>query len=105
MADEQVWLLGENGAVLVFDVPLPFGVAHRLNRGDLTRVNPDGSPWTDAPDPTPAPDVAEDAPPLPKKTDNRATWTEFAVTQGMDRDQAASMTKAELIEALTASSE
>lgn len=102
MADEQMWLLGENGALLVFDVPLPFGIAHRLNRGDLTRVNPDGSPWSDiVPEPEPAPDAAGDAPPLPKRTENRAVWTDFAIGQGMEREQAASMTKAELIEALT----
>ena len=100
-----MWLLGENGAVLVFDVPLPFGVAHRLHRGDLTRVHPDGSPWSDTPEPEPPMEGPADAPPLPKRTENRAVWTDFAIGQGMDREQAATMTKAELIEALTDGSE
>jgi hypothetical protein len=36
---EQMWILGENGMLHVFDVPLPPGIQHRLDRGDLTRVH------------------------------------------------------------------
>lgn len=99
-----MWIRGENGALNLFDVPLPLGIESRLNRGDLVRVNPDGTPWHEAGEEAVEPplgDMPPDAPPLPKKTDNRAVWTEFAVSQGMDRTQAASMTKAELIEAHT----
>jgi hypothetical protein len=47
-------------------------------------------------------DLLPDAPPLPKRADSRATWVDFAVSQGMGREQAASMTKNELVEAFTA---
>jgi hypothetical protein len=101
-----MWIRGENGAIHVMDVPLPLGIQSRLDRGDLVRVNEDGTPWHEAgfveAEP-PYGDLPPDAPALPKRAENRATWTEFAVSQGMDREQAASMTKAELIEAFTPS--
>lgn len=101
-----IHLRGENGAVLYFDgAALPEGIAHRVGRGDLTRVNPDGTPWDDASqgsaaEPSPG-DLPPDAPPLPSVRENRAVWTEFAVSQGMDRAEAASLTKAQLIEVIT----
>lgn len=101
---EQMWIRGENGALHLMDVPLPAGIQHRLDRGDLTRVNEDGTPWMEPGEEVVEPphgDSLPDAPPLPKRTENRAAWTEFAVSQGMDRAQAASMTKAELIEQFT----
>lgn len=102
---EQMWIRGENGMLNVFDLPLPPGIQSRLDRGDLTRVTEDGAPWTDPDEEVLEPPVGDriptDAPPLPKKTENRAVWTEFAVSQGMDRETASGMTKAELIEAHT----
>jgi hypothetical protein len=102
-----MWIRGENGMLHLFDVPLPLGIEHRLNRGDLTRVFEDGTPWvedTQAEEPEQAA-LPPDAPALPKRTENRATWTEFAVSQGMDRAQAVGMTKAQLIEALSPTTE
>ena len=104
-----VHLRGENGAVLYFDGPvLPESIAHRLARGDLTRVTADGAPWDDTATETGDDDPADDppggppdAPPLPGLKENRAVWTEFAIAQGMDRAKAASLTKAQLIEELT----
>lgn len=101
---DQMWIRGENGALHCMDVPLPPGIESRLNRGDLVRVNEDGTPWVEPGEEAVEPprgDMPPDAPPLPKRTENRAAWTEFAVSQGMDRAQAASMTKAELIEQFT----
>lgn len=98
-----MWIRGENGALHVFDVPLPPGIQHRLDRGDLVRVSEDGTPWTE---PDGEPDEPEDIPPpdapeLPKRTENRLVWVDFAVSQGMGRAQAASMTKADLIAEFT----
>jgi hypothetical protein len=93
---------GEGGAVMYFgdDAALPEGIAHRLERGDLVRVNPDGSPFGDA-----APEITDekppDAPALPSVRENRAAWTEFAVSQGMDHGQAAAMSKTQLVEEFT----
>jgi hypothetical protein len=100
-----MWVRGENGHLLLFNRDkLPLGIQHRLDRGDLQRVNADGSRWTgdDEDDggeelpPGPA-----DAPPLPKKGDTRQVWQDFAVAQGLPLDEAAHMSKTELIEALT----
>lgn len=105
---EQMWVRGENGSLQVFDVPLPLGIESRLNTGDLVRVNEDGTPWHEPGEPVVEPprgDLPPDAPPLPKKTENRAVWTEFAVSQGMDREEAAAMTKAELIDRFTPSAD
>ena len=100
---EQVWFKGENGMLNVSDVPLPDGIAHRLERGDLVRVNPDGSPWTE-PEPEPEAEDAplpDGAPPLPKRTAQRQVWVDFAISQGMDRDEAARASKADLVEKFT----
>lgn len=101
---DQMWIRGENGALHLMDVPLPLGIQSRLDRGDLVRVNEDGTPWHEpghVEAEPPRGDLPPDAPALPKRAENRATWTEFAVSQGMDRETANSMTKAELIDAFT----
>lgn len=97
---EQIWVLGESGVLQVFDVPLPAGVQHRLDRGDLTRVHENGTPWGARHEmEPPRGDLPPDAPPLPKRADSRSVWVEFAVSQGVGREQAASMTKNELVDA------
>jgi hypothetical protein len=45
MGVETGFFRGENGLVLEMDLPLPDAFAGRLQRGEITRVNPDGSPW------------------------------------------------------------
>lgn len=99
---DTMWIRGENGVVHEMSLPLSPHIERRVDRGDLVHVNKDGTPWSgnDSDDDEPA-GTLPDAPPLPKRTENRAAWTEFAISQGMDRETAASMTKAELIEALT----
>ncbi len=101
MTTGLIWFLGENGALHVHDLPLPEGLQHRLDRGDLVRVNEDGTPWTGDDDPDELVDVPPpDAPPLPKLTAHRRTWIDFAISQGMDREQANNLSKAELVGAL-----
>jgi hypothetical protein len=95
-----VHLRGENGAELYFDRDaLPEGVAKRIKRGDLTEIPAaalaDDGPEDEADVPPP------DAPPLPARSANRAIWTAFAISQGMDREEAAALTKTELISRLT----
>ena len=97
----QLHLRGESGAVVYYDRDaLPEGVQHRIDRGDLIRCQPDGAVPPDPADlipDTPPPDVG----PLPKRTERRDVWIQFALSQGMDREQANSMTKAALIEEFT----
>lgn len=49
-AKETVYIRGENGVVVKHDLPLPPGVQDRLGRGQLHRVNADGSPWEPEPE-------------------------------------------------------
>lgn len=98
----QVWFRGENGMLNVFDEPLPAGIRHRLDRGDLVRVNPDGTPWADGQEPDGGDEGLPDgAPPLPKRSASQKVWADFAVSQGMDRDKAAAMKRDELVEEFT----
>lgn len=96
-----MWIRGENGTLHKFSVPLPPGIAHRLSTGDLIRANEDGTPWAEGEEPEPVDVPPPDAPALPKRSESRLVWVEFAVSQGMDRADAATMTKADLIEAFT----
>jgi hypothetical protein len=99
---EQMWIRGENGALQVFSVPIPSGIQHRLDRGDLVRVAEDGTPWVEVTEgPEPADTPPPDAPELPKRTASRAVWERFALSQGMDTDQAAGMTRDDLVEEFT----
>lgn len=96
-----IHVLGESGSVMYFDRDeLPEAIAGRLENGDLTRVNADGSPWDDL-----TPEITDDKPPdapsLPSVRENRAAWTAFAIGQGMEREKAALLTKAQLIEEFT----
>jgi hypothetical protein len=97
-----VHIQGENGLLCGIweESALPDGIRHRLERGDLTRISPDGKAWQE-----PAEDAEDvpppDAPALPKRTESRAVWQEFAENQGMDAGKAAVLTRAELIAEFT----
>jgi hypothetical protein len=97
----RIHLRGESGTVVYFDRDaLPEGIEKRIERGDLTECAPDGT----VPDPAEdlVPDVPPpDAPPLPKRAASRDTWIQFAISQGLPRDEANAMTKAKLIERFT----
>lgn len=43
---EQAYVRVGDGSVMVHDVPLPSGIADRIERGDLALVNADGSPMS-----------------------------------------------------------
>lgn len=87
MADETMWLRGESGVVREHKLPLPEGIAHRLAKGYIARVNPDGSPW-----------VGQSEPVKPATTAPKAAWVGWAVANGADPDEADGMTKADLID-------
>lgn len=46
-AAETIHVRGEGGYVFAMDLPLPEALAKRLAAGELTRVNADGSPYTE----------------------------------------------------------
>ncbi|MBP2331232.1 hypothetical protein JOF56_011617 [Kibdelosporangium banguiense] len=46
---ETIHLRGEGGYVHAFDLPLPDAIGDRVSRGEIVRVNKDGSPYVEAP--------------------------------------------------------
>jgi hypothetical protein len=100
---ETIWLLGESGALLTLTLPLHEAIADRLDKGHLTRVNRDGTPWLEssqeAPEPPakpPAAQVEGEDPAVPKRTASQAEWAAYAVSQGMDPQRAAGMKRDDL---------
>ena len=88
MAEEVIYLVGEGGGrARPHKLPLPDGVAQRLEKGVIRRVNEDGSPWV---------------PPEPLKrpadTAAKPQWVAWAVHNGADPDDADAATKNDLIE-------
>jgi hypothetical protein len=76
-----------NNVVHEFSLPLAEVYAEQATKGYLVRCNADGSDYT------------EDAPrPRPKVNASRAEWVGYAVSQGMDVDDAEAMTKADLVD-------
>lgn len=93
-----IHIRGEGGLVLAHDLPLGEGIGHRLESGQLVRVNEDGSPWTAPADAEVDPDagVVSTVKPDPKAT--KVAWVGWAVSQGAKPDDAEAMTKADLID-------
>lgn len=87
---ETIHVRGEGGSVIPMDLPLPEGVAERLAKGLLRRVNPDGSPYREP--------AAEPEGPPPQNAP-KADWVGYAVRAGgLSAEEAEAMTKADLVE-------
>lgn len=91
-ADEREYgyFLGEGGTVFRLDLPVHETLADRIAKKEIHRVNEDGSPYAEA-DPEPAPATA------PPASASKATWVEWAVSQGANQAEAEAMTKLNLI--------
>jgi hypothetical protein len=92
---ETIHVLGEGGAVIAMDLPLPDAIAHRMTTGQLRRVNEDGSPYPEPAEPD-VPSLPSQAPPTSAP---KSEWVGWAVANGADPAAAEAMTKADLIEA------
>ena len=99
MEDDVVYLVGEGGGrARPHRLPLPEGIAQRLAKGQIRRVNEDGTPWEPPAGAEHAPEQGVSAPTRPKVSDTKALWVAWAVAQGADAEQADAMTKTDLIE-------
>jgi len=90
---ETIYIRGEGGGVHAMDLPLHESVQERLAKGQLIRVNPDGSPYTGLAQ------EAVAAPPTtrPSKAAPKAEWVGWAVTvHQLTPDNAEAMTKQDL---------
>jgi hypothetical protein len=82
-----------SGLVLDLHLPLNENMHHQLTRGELVRCNPDGSTLT----------VEQGGGPVPKPPANaaKAAWVGYAVSQGMDVNDADALTRNDLVEKFT----
>ncbi|MFI6814433.1 hypothetical protein ACIBG7_18625 [Nonomuraea sp. NPDC050328] len=79
------------GAPWPMDLPLPEVMQQQVTKGYLRRVNPDGSPYTEA-------DGSESSASRLTKSSSKAEWVGWAVANGMLPDDAEAMTKQDLID-------
>ncbi|GGV13611.1 hypothetical protein [Streptomyces spectabilis] len=107
---ETIYLRGEGGGIHAMDLPLHESIQQRLERGQLRRVNADGSPLAAEQAPAgPADDSTPDADPAapsgrPPVNAPKADWISYIVAQGqLSFDDAANLTKADLIDLADAS--
>jgi hypothetical protein len=93
MAD-TIHVRGEGGMVIAMDLPLPGHIEQRLTRGQIRRVNEDGTPYTEPADGTVAAPPSE----RPPQSAAKELWVGWAVTCGALPDDAEAMTKGDLID-------
>lgn len=90
---DTIYVRGEAGSVFELSLPLHETIEDKLRKGLVHRCNADGSAYTGAPDEVPGLPESKPAVNAPK-TD----WIGWAVAQGEDPEDAAAMTKTDLIE-------
>lgn len=109
---ETIYVRGEGGVIFAMDLPLPEGIAERYERGLITRVNEDGSPYAGAPAgaaAVPGPEsspgdpdaeaVPVDVAGRPAVNAAKSEWIDFVVRKGLlSAEDAANYTKADLID-------
>jgi len=84
----------ESGQLIHMDLPLPEHMADKVAKGQLVRVNDDGTPYAGE-----ASGPAEGAPPSkPAPSASKGEWVGWAVSCGMDPEDAAAATKQDLID-------
>lgn len=92
---ETIHIRGEGGGIHPMDLPLHESVQQRLAKGQLVRVNPDGSPYTGLAQPA----VASPPPVRPGKAAAKAEWVGWAVTvHRLTPDEAEARTKQDLMD-------
>lgn len=82
---------GEGGAVFEIDLPLSPADEQKVAKGHLTRVDADGSPYTE-------PAMESATPKKPNKASSKADWVAWAVHQGETPEAAEAATREALIE-------
>lgn len=91
---ETIHVRGEGGMVIAMSYPLGEGIEKRLTRGELRRVNEDGTPYTgDIEDGEPTAVTSR-----PAQSASKDEWVGWAVYCGATPDDAAAMTKSDLID-------
>ena len=94
MAADTGYFLGAGGSIYEMDLPLSEVMQNQLTRGQLVRVNKDGSPY----DEHGAMDLVNGEIRRPGSNAPKNEWVGYAVSQGVTVDDADAMTKVDLIE-------
>lgn len=99
MAGEKVtvYIRGENGVVKAHDLPLPWGVQDRLDKGQVQQVEAPAEP---EPEPDTEPEPEPDAAKRPAVNDPKDAWAAYArsVDPDLTVEDTMAMTKAQLID-------
>lgn len=97
---ETAWFRGEGGVVWPMTLPLPAVMEQKVVRGQLTRVNEDGSPYVEpstGADHEPDDEQTEEKPPAANAS--KAHWIGYAHrVHGIPIDEAEALTKNDLME-------
>lgn len=93
-----LYLMGSGGAVFSYEDPLPEHIRKQWEKGDLTQVDEDGTPYEEQPWEADEDDEGEEPARRPNTSSSKAEWVAYAVSQGMPEDEAEAMTRAALIE-------
>jgi hypothetical protein len=105
MAD-TIHVRGEGGQIIEMGLPLPEPIADRFTKGQLRRVNADGSPYAGSTGPAAAAAVEDNGSaltrgqtPRPAANARKAEWVGWAVgVHGLDPEDAEEMTKQDLMD-------
>lgn len=99
---ETIYVRGEGGAIFAMDLPLPEAIAERLAKGQIKRVNRDGSPYSGADLARAAEQgsaLTEGLVPRPGARAGKDDWVLWAMaTHAIPEADAEAMTKAQLQE-------
>jgi hypothetical protein len=89
MSGEQdvAYFRGSNGIIHEFALPLPEEIQLQVDKHWLVQCNEDGSSIGESSEPK-----------RPKDYDTKAKWEGYAISLGLDPEDAAEMTKKDLIE-------
>lgn len=82
--------------IIEMNVPLPSHLQQRLARGELTRVNEDGSDYVEPVKPS---DLASGTPARPAANALKDEWVAYLINAyGIDPERAEAMTKQDMID-------
>lgn len=85
---ETIYVKGEGGVIHLMTLPLSESIQQRLDKGIVTRVNEDGSTWSEGQELV-----------KPGPNDRKEKWVGWAIrVHGADPEAAEAMTKQDLID-------
>lgn len=94
MGAKSVYVRGEGGSIFKLDLPLHETIEDKIVKGVMQRVNADGTPYAGGSDGVAAPPTS-----APAKSAAKGDWVAWAVVCGATPDDAAALSKQDLVDA------